>query len=230
MFRGLTSLILVVLFGSAGFYAYERFTDRQALIAQQAEQLRQRNEVIKRLTRNTRVAQAIVADRWTEDNGRIMTRVRFVEIDEQGEKLASKDVVVEGDTVYFDALVLKFDQELVGEGDAIKGKSILLFRRIFGEHQKPSDGAPLDEGADGIPEVYRTGDALLAAEAELWREFWEYANDPEKARAAGVRVAQGEAPYTRMDEGKIYSLSLDHAGGLNIVASPVPAVLMDEDG
>ena len=34
----------------------------------------------------------------------------------------------------------------------------------------------------------------------------------------------------KMEEGKIYDLVLDHAGGLNIKASRVPAVLGGDDG
>ena len=231
MFRGLTSLVLLIVLGSASFFAYERFTERQALIARQAEELKEQERIIDRLTRSTRVAQAVVVKRWTEADGRVMSRVRFVELDEAGQELFRKDVIVEGETVYFDALVLKFDQELVGKADALKGRSVLLFRRIFGEHQRPSDGAPLDEGGvDGVPDIYRVDDEPSSIEVDWWTDFWKYANDPKTAEEAGVRVAQGEAPYTRMEEGKIYTLSLDHAGGLNIGASKVPAVLLDEDG
>ncbi|MBI4878999.1 MAG: hypothetical protein HY812_04970 [Planctomycetes bacterium] len=214
MLRALTSLALLVLLGGAGYYAWERFTEHERLLARLGEQ----RQVIERLSGSSRVAQAMVAERWSED-GRVLTRIRFVEVGEDGAPLSSKEVVVEGETVYFDALVLKFDHEYVGAGDSVKGKSILLFRRVFGEHQKPVDGAKLDEaGIDGL------------AESELWERFWEYANDPNEARKAGVRVAQGEAPYTRMEEGKIYNLTLDHAGGLNISPSPLPAVLMQGDG
>ena len=163
MIRGLTSLVLLAAFGAAGFYAYERFTEHQALLARQAEELRRKQQIIERLSGSTRVAQAMVARRWEED-GRVMTRIRFVEIDGNGEALASKEVVVEGETVYFDALVLKFDHAHVAAGDAVRGKSILLFRRVFGEHQKPSEGAKLDEaGVEGLPAD------------ELWGRFWEYA-------------------------------------------------------
>lgn len=231
MFRGLTSLALLILLGTGGFLAYEKFTEEQARFAALAAESEERGRIIDRLTRSSRVAQTMVVKRWTEADGRVLTKIRFVETDDEQNELSRKDLIVEGETVYFDALVLKFDQELVGQADELRGKSILLFRRIFGEHQKPSEGIKLDEGGDeGVPDIYRVDDDPSPLEVALWRDFWKFANDPDAAAAAGVRVAQGEAPYTKMEEGKIYTLSLDHSGGLNIGASSVPAVMIDDDG
>lgn len=221
MVRTVVSLILASAVGVAGFFAWSRFTERQELLA-----------VIGRLTTSSRVAQAVVTKRWTEEDGRLFTAVRFVELGQDGDPLAPPtEFVVEGETVYFDAYVLKFEHGLVTEGDAMKGKSLVLFRRAFGEHQEPVEGHPLDEGAEGgVPVAYRGDDPPSEAEVALWSDFWRYANDPQAAAASGVRVAQGEAPSMRMLPGKIYDLSVDHAGGLNIVASKVPAVLVGDDG
>jgi len=228
MFRGLVSLTLLIALGSASYFAYDKFTERQALIARQAEELKEQQRIIQRLTRSTRVAQALVTRRWTEEDGRVMSKVRFVELDENGNVVSRKDVIVEGERIYFDALVLKFDQQLVAQADALKGRSVLLFQRIFGEHQKPSEGARLDEIDDGIPAVYRVDDEPSAIELDWWANFWKYANDPEVAAEARVRVAQGEAPSMLMETGRPYELSLDHAGGLNIRLLDAPAVLFDE--
>lgn len=229
--RGLASLLLVLMFGTAGYVVYGQFTERQAIIAAQARELREKERVIARLTASSRVAQAMVTKRWKDDDGVVWSQVRFVELGPDGKPLYTKNVVVKGETVYFDARVLKFDQGLIGEGDGMKGKSLVLFRRLFGEHQNPADGEPLDEGqADGVPRAYRTAEQVSDVEVAMWKEFWTYARDPEAAKAAGVRVAQGEAPYLPMEENTIYDLTVDHAGGLNIKASPVPAVMIDEDG
>jgi len=220
MVRLIISIVLASAVGAVGFLAYARFTERQELLA-----------VISRLTSSSRVAQAVVTKRWTDEDGTLFTAVRFVEIGDDGEPLATPtEFVVEGDTVYFDSYVLKFEHGLVSEGDALMGKSLVLFRRAFGEHQEPAQGHPLDDSADdGVPVGYRGDEPPSEVEIALWKKFWNIANDPKAADEARVRVAQGEAPSMRMEEGKIYDLVLDHAGGLNIKASRVPAVLSTDE-
>lgn len=218
--------VSLAVLGGGGYLAWDKFHERQRLL----KEIEARERVIDRLTRTTRVAQAMLTRRFEED-GRSMSEVLLVEEDQDGEPKNRTRVVVEGDVVYFDALVLKFDSALVQGGDALKGRSVLLFRRIFGEHQKPSDGVAIDETAvDGIPQVYRGDDPPSSVEVALWRDFWKYANDPKAAAAAGVRVAQGEAPYVKMEQGKLYELTLDHSGGLNIKPTRIPAIFLDQDG
>lgn len=219
---------LVVL--SGGYLVWDHFTEQQRLVQEQQKVIEEKTRIVGRLTRARRVAQAIVKERVTDAKGVVRSRIRFVEVDDEGKPLPAKTVEVEGEEVYFDALVLKFDHQLVGAGEPGKEHSLLLFRRIFGEHQKPSEGARLDEDSkDGVPDVYRRNRDPSQVEIELWNDFWSYANDPKKAAAAGVRVAQGEAPHTRMEKGKIYELTLDQSGGLNITVSELPAVLVNEE-
>lgn len=231
MTRFLLSIALLGGLGVGGTYAWRSFQERQEMIRLEREN-QELVSIIERLSAASRVAQATVAKRWVDDAGTTWSEVRFVEVDEEGKPLSeSKTMVVEGDTVYFDALVLKFERDFVSEGDSTRGKSLVLFRRLFGEHQEPSEGFPLDDASEhGIPSVYRTAENPSQIEMELWEKFWNYANDPEAAERDGVRVAQGEAPYMKMEEGKLYGLSLDHGGGLNITVTQVPAVLLDQDG
>ncbi len=230
MLKNTTSLLFILLIGSGGYLAWRTLHEKDLLLEQKEIELRHRTEVIERLSATSRVAQAMVVERWTENNPTptVKSKVKFVELGADGKPLPPKYAVVDGEEVYFDALVLKFDRGLVGEGDPLKGKSVLLFRRVFGEKQKPTEGTRLDEGeTDGVPNPYRGGVEVSSAEAELWGQFWKFANDPALARENGVRIAQGEAPHVRMEEKKIYELTLDHDGGLNIHASNVPAILID---
>ncbi len=52
--------------------------------------------------------------------------------------------------------------------------------------------------------------------AELWRRFWDYANDRELAERAGLRAVHGEAPFTELRPGGRYSVELRASGGLSI--------------
>lgn len=146
----------------------------------------------------------------------LRTRVRFTELGQGGERLGEpRELVVEGRFAYVEALVVKFEDDYVERGDALRGSSICLFQRIFGEGQKPSEGARLDPV--GLrPRAYG-GDELVDPQFEdLWRRFWDYANEPELARAKGVRAVHGEAPFIELRPGKSYRLELRASGGLSL--------------
>jgi hypothetical protein len=119
--------------------------------------------------------------------------------------------------LYIETLVIKFGDQYVEEGDTLRGTSICLFRRLFGEDQPPTGGTPVD--AVGIhPAVYGGDDVPDPFYGELWSRFWDYANDPDLARAKGVRALHGEAPFIELREGRTYRVELRSSGGLTIRA------------
>jgi len=153
-----------------------------------------------------------------EKDSRSFTTVRFTELGADGKPLAAgHELTVAGKTIYVESLVIQFDDRYVEQGDALRGTSLCLFRRLFGENQSPSAGVPLDP-AGQQPLAYggdTTGDPLHHA---LWERFWDYANDPALAKELGVRALQGEAPFIEGRVGKSYRLELRAAGGLVIEA------------
>jgi len=187
-------------------------------------------KIVSRLEAEQRVAQVLVRNQKTDASGRVLeTTLKFVEINDKGQPFSEKIITVPGEEVYFDALVMKFDREHVKLGDPLRGKSVYLFRKIFGSSQKPENGFSLDlNSTDGIPDSYRTSLSISAFEKKLWQRFWEFANDPVAARKEGVRVAQIEAIGTRPVRGKIYTITLELPSGLNITAQAIPAILQGE--
>ena len=151
-----------------------------------------------------------------ETNEGIVTEVRFIELGSDGKPLGpAKTVEVRGRYLYLESQVVKFSDEYVEAADPLRGTSICLFRRVFGEQQKPADGPELD--AIGVSPSLIAGDNIrLSKHTELWQRFWDYANDPELARAAGVRAVHGEAPFTELRPGKSYRVELRASGGLSI--------------
>lgn len=166
-----------------------------------------------RLAASRRVAQVDVIRQRTDDRGRTINTLMWQEIGSDG--ALGKPIALEtiGDLVYFDALVIKFERRLVGEGDPQRGVSLAMFRRIFGEGQSP-DSAP-EIGRDARPPSAMSLESA-AFQDEIWGRFWEIADDPRVASHYGVRVAQCEAPGARLKSGQIWEVSLDAAGGLNI--------------
>ena len=182
---------------------------------------RRMRDMIARLGTEFRVADVVVTSQEGPRGRDRRTTFRFLAYDRMGNALQPRSYTIAGDVAYFDALVLKFEDRYVGDADALRGRSLHLFRRVFGEYQAPDDGFPLDAASvDGVPEALRVGAGNF--EEELWRDFWKFAADADFARTKGVRVAQGEAVYTRLEAGCTYRLTIEADGGINIrPATPV---------
>lgn len=144
------------------------------------------------------------------------TQFRFTELGPDGTALADPlELTVEGTRIYIEALVIKFDDSYVEAGDFLRGTSVCLFERAFGERQRPDEGPEL-EGVGSLPAAYADGRAPDPFYADLWRHFWAYAADPKSARAKGVRALHGEAPFIEARPGRSYRVILRSSGGLSI--------------
>ncbi len=149
---------------------------------------------------------------------RLRTVVRFTELGPDGKPLApGRELAVEGKLVYIESLVVKFDDAYVEQGDPLRGTSICLFRRLFGENEKPIEGEPLDS-AGLQPLAYAGPEGPNPLHRAIWERFWDYANDPEFAATLGVRAIHGEAPFIEARPGNTYSVELRASGGLTIRA------------
>jgi hypothetical protein len=181
--------------------------------------VRELEVALKLLKVDHRLARLTVKDQHPAPalKGGIETVVAFQELDAAGDALGPEQLfTLVGQVAYIDALVIKFDDDFVEQGDALRGSSICFFRRLFGEYQEPSEGYPLDS-AGTRPRSYGAGDDAPAPfENELWRHFWDYANDPAKAAGAGVRALHGEAPYIELRPGGSYRVELRASGGLTV--------------
>lgn len=148
----------------------------------------------------------------------LATQFSFAEVDPEGNPMEEARVFsIRGDVVYVDAWVVKFSDQYIEEGDPLRSTSVCLFRRLFGETQQPAEGFSLDPvGAQ--PTAYRNGGKPSELEEKLWSRFWHYANNPEEAKAVGVRALHGEAPSIKLMPGKSYRVQLRASDGLSIVA------------
>ena len=161
-----------------------------------------------------RLARLAVVDQEETEEG-TLTTVRFEELGLDGLPLGQPaEYVLPGKVAYLESLVIKFDDGLVERGDAWRGTSVCLFRRLFSERQSPQEGQPLDTvGQSPLPYADDRSPELVAA---LWTRFWDYANDPEAADAAGVRAIHGEAPFIELRDGASYLVELRSSGGLSL--------------
>ena len=63
-----------------------------------------------------------------------------------------------------------------------------------------------------VPEVYAERQATSEFEKELWKRFWDFANDEKLARERGVRAIHGDAPYMRLEPDRVYEICLRSTG------------------
>ncbi len=208
------SIAAVGLLALALILGVQQFSSSR--LARQVSELEaERDDLLERIARlcaSRRVAQITVLDQYVDDLGRTCSQLQWQEIRDDG--LLAPPVLVNtvGRTVYFEALVVKFDHEHVAAGEPENGRSLAVFRRVFGEHQAPE--ASTDVSANAATLMALNGP--LAGETRRWEQFWQLLEDQELAARHGVRSAQCEAVGAPLREGQVWEVSLDAAGGLNL--------------
>jgi hypothetical protein len=237
MLRQIGKLVLMCLLivgGAYGLYRYEKSRSSEARLQQEIEKLEEQRrhlqDFVQRLTSERRVAEVLVSEQSQNGDRIEKTTLLFVEYGRDGRQLPPKFFTIQGNVAHIDALVIKFDRGFMEQDDPLRGQSLVLFYRLFGDYQAPADGYRIDEPGRS-PEIYK-GDATLspaaqAFEAELWRDFWKLADDPKYREEKGVRVAQGESPWTYFYPDKIYTVKLEAAGGLSLTSRPIEGIWME---
>ena len=185
-------------------------TDLKAKI-EQVEQLETSVQLLKLRHRIARLH--VLGQQNDPETGRPMTTVEFYEVNNEGEPVDDRrrEFTVEGDRIYVECLVAKFEDKYVEQSDLERSTAVCLFQRIFGEYQQPQAGFELDE-IGRSPTSYARGGKMSDFEQKIWNDFWNLANDPKKAADMGIRAAHADAPSMRMREGKTYELQLRATG------------------
>jgi len=78
-----------------------------------------------------------------------------------------------------------------------------------------------------VPQGYQIDIARDPFEMKLWSRFWDYALSKD-ADKAGVKSAQIEAPGTIFVPGTLYTIAIEHDGGLRISTMRIPDILRGE--
>jgi hypothetical protein len=216
-------LTLLVLAGSYGVWRYYDHTAGEREKKKLQEEVHLLEQVVQRLSSEKRVAEVLVTGETVVD-GEPQTTLLFVESDRKGEALSPRQFTIKGKIAHIEAMVIRFDRGFVKQNDPLKGHSIALFTRIYGEKEKPEDGQPIDSPGQ-VPEIYRSADPdVVRYEQGLWQNFWKLLEDASYRQDKGVRVAQGEALWWPPEVGKLYTISIESDGGLILQSKPIPAV------
>ena len=229
MLRSVVKILLVtaIVLGAAVATVHYRTTrSLEAQLEREQQRTAQLKEIVSRLTSERRVADIIVTSQETVGD-RLTTSIVFVEYAPDGTALPAKRFTLVGKMVHLDAMVIKFDGRFVAENDPLRGHSVALFTRIFGDTQAPADAFPIDTPGEP-PAVYSKSEkSVTDFERDLWKNFWRLADDADYRSSMGVRVAQGEGVWRPFEMGRLYTLTLESNGGLNIHSEPMRGVYQE---
>lgn len=235
MFRRIhqSLLVLVLLAASGGgVFLYHEHNSAEHKLREDLEAANQRTEelkqVVDRLETERRVADIMVTDQ-SESAGIFRTTLLFVEYARDGitPLEPSKYFTIEGKRAHVDAMVIKFDGKFVEANDPLRGHSLSLFTRLYGETQDPAHGFAIDEPGH-IPAVYQGAQsAVKPFERDLWQNFWRLADDPAYRNSMGVRIAQGEGVWRDFEKGWLYKLTLESNGGLDIAPEKIKGIYQE---
>ena len=215
----LAIFLILILTGAIGL---NRFFSRYA------NENRILKQVISRLEADSRVAEVLVTNvSFDEKTGKESTTIKFLEFNTKGEPAEPKYFTFPGNIIQFQSLVIRFTDPNIIKNDSLRGKSIYLFWKVFmldGPNTKEFDITKINT----VPEGYKCQDNNNPFEEALWRKFWAYALNPEAAKEGGIKNAQIEAPGTLFIPGTIYTIKIEHDGGLRIDTQKLPAILRGE--
>lgn len=211
----LAAVVLLIFWRLGMDQKQQEIEELTALKLQLEETVKQRGQMIDRLSRSRRIAHIEIMDQDVDASGQVLqTQLRMIELDDNGREIGRQDFTVPGHVVFFDAWTVKFDHEWVASGHPLYGRSLVLLRRVYSDHVPPRDGYPIDlPGA--VPPGY-AGNDMSRFEQQLWAMFWEIASSAALASEMGVRIAQGEVVYKPVKAGETYELLVDAAGGMNL--------------
>ncbi|UUO06292.1 hypothetical protein M4951_23425 [Blastopirellula sp. J2-11] len=229
--RTLLALLVAIVLSFASYFGYNVYHEKELalqdaqtkVVALETEVLLKKEAIekleirLKLLKVDRRIGQFYVVDQTIdEETGKKTSKIRFIEVDRQGQAIgAPREFVVKGNVVYIDYWVVKFEDKFVEENDPFRNTSIFLFRKIFGDAQSADEVPDIDKVGDR-PLVYGQNPKATEFENELWSDFWKLANDPRAAQEKGIRAAHGEAASIQMLEGKTYELELRASGGISL--------------
>jgi hypothetical protein len=204
--RSVVILILIMMagFGGALFYGSKSIHDL-------FENNKKLKVAIANLTREDQIGYAKVIGQQTID-GKLYTTLKFVETarGNQLEKVLEQEYTIEGDVVFFDALIVTFNVEDVMSG---KKRALYLWRRVYGETMAPADGYPIEMETQTPKRYAKLLEELDAPEqAMFWDSVWQLADDPDMLKKHGIKAVYGNAVYKKLSPGLIYVFKISANG------------------
>ncbi len=170
------------------------------------------NKAIKNLTAEEQIGYATLQSQTRDSLGQLQSTVRFVQTaaGKPKEIVSEQLFTVAGDIIHFDALIVKFNNQYVQDG---KGRSLYLWRRIYGEGSSPASGELIELPGEAPERYHSITKSLRMKDSDLfWEAIWKLANDPQQLSQYGITAIFGNAIYSRLKEGQITLFKISPTG------------------
>ncbi|MFH0826263.1 MAG: hypothetical protein V1923_00035 [Candidatus Omnitrophota bacterium] len=214
---GIRFYIAALLLGVVTAFVLKIYQENQVL-----------RKVVERLSADSRVAQVLVTKVQSDpETKKISTTIKFLEHDSQMNPLPARYFTFSGNIIQFQSLVIRFDDYFIKQAHPLKGKSAYLFMKAFCLTGAGAEVFEINK-VNEVPSGYQVKEAGNIFEELLWQKFWSFALEPKEARRRGIKNAQIEAPGSKFIPGMLYTLKIEHDGGLRIDAEPLPKILEGE--
>ena len=205
-------LVLLVVVGAGGFL-WHHFTTNKTI-----DELLTENEDLKtainNLNQENQIGYAKVLSQEQRD-GVLFTKLLFVEADPEDftKHLVRKEYEIQGDVIFFDALIVTFTDKLVMDGDE---RAMYLWRRVYGETMPPEKGFPIETEGQPSPRYAQLCEKLSIEDGQLfWDEIWKLSNNPKQLERLGIKAVYGNAVYRQLKPGLIYIFKVSSTGAVH---------------
>lgn len=203
--------LLLVVGLSKGIEGMNKYVDNQ-------EHIKELKSVLKQLDKRYKVAE-IKSVNYNKKSDESQLEIKFYDYAKQGFVNKDQNVLIKGNDIYFDALVLNFDYSEIATGNKT---NLVLPYRIFSEDVPQEEGIRLSlTDENGVPMIYkRNENDIYGMGSEQYnehiKELMGYITDKEKARQAGIRSVYGNAVHKKMKKGDVLTIWVEQTGGLVI--------------
>ncbi|MDP4611030.1 MAG: hypothetical protein NWT02_07575 [Opitutales bacterium] len=170
------------------------------------------NKAIKNLTAEEQIGYATLQSQEIDGSGQLQSTIRFVQTaaGKPKEIVSEQIFTITGDVIHFDALIVKFTDEYVKDG---KGRSLYLWRRIYGEANSPASGEQIEIPGTAPERYHSITKTLRMKDSDLfWEAIWDLANNPEQLSQYGLKAVFGNAIYCRMQPKQITLFKISPTG------------------
>lgn len=210
----LSVIATLVVFGAIGGGAFLAWKHQSTkTIGQLIEENKELQTAIANIGAERQIGYAKIISQ-TEVDGKTITKLKFVETDKDDmlKRVLEKEYEIEGDVIYFDALIVKFDKQLVMDG---KERALYLWRRVYSDKMRPEDGFAIEAQGDEPKRYAEICSKLKIRDKELfWKEIWELADDEQSLAEYGISAIYGNVVYRKVRPGLIYVFKISATGNL----------------
>lgn len=167
---------------------------------------------IKNLTDERQIGFATVQSQEKEADGSLRTTIRFVQTDAKNPKqiVSEQLFTIEGDVAFFDTLIVKFTDDYVKDG---KERALYLWRRIYSETTAAEKGQLIEQPSTAPERYYAITRSLKIKNRDVfWSAVWDLANQPDALSEYGIQAVFGNAIYTKLEPGNVYTFKISPTG------------------